>query len=123
MYLSLRLRSEQSLQDVCDAFRERTPLDRLIFPSDLDEDMAGVRHRAATSLDYHSTASAPSLRGRVPVEEMERPMTPDGDAGHVKVVVRCRKFVTRGESGVCAAKVPWEMANVHTQRSRSSRHV
>lgn len=100
MYPTLRLRSEQSLEDLCDAFRQHTALDRLIFPPqlDLDLDMAAARHRAATSLDYHSTASAPSLRSRVPVEEMERPMTPDGDAGHVKVVVRCRKFVKRGES-------------------------
>jgi len=107
MYPSLRLRSEQSLEHLCDAFRQHTLLDRLVFPAaDLDlEEMAAARQRAATSLDYHSTASAPSLRGRVPAEEMERPMTPDGDAGHVKVVVRCRKFVKRGESGVCADSV------------------
>ncbi|KAF2720387.1 kinesin-domain-containing protein [Polychaeton citri CBS 116435] len=51
--------------------------------------------------DYHSSATAPSLRSRVPViEEMVeqgRPMTPgelDG-GGNVKVVVRVRKFVPR----------------------------
>jgi len=102
MYPSLRLRSEQSLEFLCYAFRERTALGRLIFPPTCDLDleretgMATARPRPATSLDYRSEASAPSLRARVPAEEMERPMTPDGDAGHVKVVVRCRKFVKRG---------------------------
>jgi hypothetical protein len=47
---------------------------------------------------YHSTASAPSLRSREPVDVMDRPFTPtDGDGGgNVKVVVRVRKFVKRG---------------------------
>ena len=51
---------------------------------------------------YHSTASAPSLRSRTPIErdtmESPRPFTPpDVDAGNVKVVVRVRKFVKRGK--------------------------
>ncbi|KAK4505722.1 hypothetical protein PRZ48_003687 [Zasmidium cellare] len=55
--------------------------------------------RALTTPDlqnYHSTASAPSLRSREPVDVMERPFTPpDADAGNVKVVVRVRKFIKR----------------------------
>ena len=59
-----------------------------------------MAHRALTTpdlRDYHSTASAPSLRSREPVGEMDRPFTPpDGDSGNVKVVVRVRKFIKRG---------------------------
>ncbi|KAK5115822.1 hypothetical protein LTR85_009416 [Meristemomyces frigidus] len=59
-----------------------------------------AHHRALTTSDlptYHSTASVPSLRSREPVEVMERPLTPleNVDAGHVKVVVRVRKFIRR----------------------------
>lgn len=44
---------------------------------------------------YHSTASAPSLRSKEPMELMDRPRSSDGDA-NVKVVVRVRKFIKRG---------------------------
>ncbi|KAK5137316.1 hypothetical protein LTR08_000286 [Meristemomyces frigidus] len=59
-----------------------------------------MAHRAMTTGDlpaYHSTASAPSLRSREPVEMLERPFTPPdgGDGGNVKVVVRVRKFIRR----------------------------
>lgn len=61
-----------------------------------------MAHRALTTPDlqtYHSTASAPSLRSKEPVEIMERPYTPlDGESGHVKVVVRVRKFIKRGDN-------------------------
>lgn len=134
MYPSLRLRSEQSLEDLCDAFRAHTALDRLIFPpsSPCEEfldlgsagcDMATGKPRSATSLGVHTTASAPSLRQRVPVEEMDRPMTPDDGAGHVKVVVRCRKFIKRGSSGLCAQRDIQAIADDGLQRSRNSRHV
>lgn len=47
---------------------------------------------------YYSTASSPSLRSREPVDmEPPFPPPPDADAGNVKVVVRVRKFIKRGE--------------------------
>lgn len=89
MYTFLRLRSQESLEEACAHFAELTWL--------LPTDMAT---RALTTPDlqnYHSTASAPSLRSREPVDVMERPFTPpDADAGNVKVVVRVRKFIKRG---------------------------
>lgn len=92
MYAFLRLRSEHSLEEVCAQFAELT----WILPTDMAT-------RALTTPDlqhYHSTASAPSLRSREPVDVMERPFTPpDGDAGNVKVVVRVRKFIKRGRWG------------------------
>ena len=87
MYTLLRLRSQQSIQDII-AFLE---------------EMALVEHkgyRALTTGDiptYTSTASAPSLRAReVDMPAMER-MSLDLDAGNVKVVVRVRKFIQRGK--------------------------
>lgn len=96
MYAFLRLRSVDTLEEVCAGFAELTWL--------LPTDMAT---RALTTPDlqhYHSTASAPSLRSREPIDAMDRPFTPpDTDAGNVKVVVRVRKFIKRGE-------------NIHNQR-------
>lgn len=96
MYAALRLRSQASLEHLCEAFGDIT-FEQLA----LNHKMA--HHRALTTSDlptYHSTASAPSLRSREPVEVLERPLTPleSGDAGHVKVVVRVRKFVKRGRA-------------------------
>ena len=92
MYTYLRLRSEASLEELCQAFEGYT-WDRLVL-----NEMA---HRALTTPDlytYHSTASAPSLRSKEPIEIMERPFTPiDGESGNVKVVVRVRKFIKRGD--------------------------
>ena len=90
MFTHLRLRSKVSLEELCEAFGDLT-WERLVL-----NEMA---HRAlAPDLQtYHSTASAPSLRSREPVDVMERPFTPiDGDSGNVKVVVRVRKFIRRG---------------------------
>ena len=44
---------------------------------------------------YPTMASPASLRSKEAVEVVERPLTPGGDAGHVKVVVRVRKFIRR----------------------------
>lgn len=91
MYAFLRLRSQDTLEEVCADFAELTWL--------LPTEMAT---RALTTPDlqhYQSTASAPSLRSREPVDAMDRPFTPpDSDAGNVKVVVRVRKFIKRGGS-------------------------
>jgi hypothetical protein len=113
MYVALRLRSELLLQDLCNDFHDR---DFLLLPFG-DSDSAEMAQRALTTPDlrnYHSTASAPSLRSREPLPaSMERPYTPDGDAGNVKVVVRCRKFVKRGKdmlevqyNGTCTNGLP-----------------
>jgi len=95
MYTHLRKRSEASLEELCQAFEEYTRERRG------GGEMAHLAHRAHTTSDlytYHSTASAPSLRSKEPVEIMERPFTPiDDGGGNVKVVVRVRKFVKRGE--------------------------
>lgn len=89
MHCFLRLRSQDTIEEVTAQFAELTWL--------LPTDMAT---RALTTPDlqnYTSTASAPSLRSREPVDVMERPYTPpDSDAGNVKVVVRVRKFIKRG---------------------------
>ena len=91
MYHHLRLRSKASLEELCQAFEDYS-WERLVL-----NEMA---HRALTTPDlhsYHSTASAPSLRSREPIADMDRPFTPpDGDGGNVKVVVRVRKFIRRG---------------------------
>ena len=91
MYTNLRLRSTESLEDLCTAFEDYS-WERLVL-----NEMA---RRALTTPDLrttHSTASAPSLRARTPVDGMDRPFTPpDGDGGNVKVVVRVRKFIKRG---------------------------
>ena len=91
MYSSLRLRFADSLHDLCNEVE-----DIIIIP----ELVRGMAHhgRASTAFDhYRSTASAPSMRSRTPVEIVERPFTPpDADGGNVKVVVRVRKFVRRG---------------------------
>nr|POE62392.1 hypothetical protein CFP56_68766 [Quercus suber] len=90
MYISLRLRSQHALELLCTAAADCLALT--------------MASRAAnTTADHHqflnTTASAPSLRSRTPVDiVMDRPYTPtDGDGGNVKVVVRVRKFVRRGK--------------------------
>lgn len=96
MYTNLRLRSQTSLEAVCEAFG-----DEFSFCLELSA-MAHHLHnaRALTTPDmqsYVSNASTPSLRSREAIE-LERPYTPpDGDGGNVKVVVRVRKFVKRGK--------------------------
>jgi len=46
----------------------------------------------------HTTASAPNMRASEPFAMMAPAPVAD-DPGNVKVVVRCRAFVRRGESG------------------------
>jgi hypothetical protein len=99
MYTTLCLRSRDCLDDLCYAFGEFTVAGLV----DCIEGGYKMAHqRALTTPDlqsYVSTASAPRLRSRTPVDaSMERPMTPDGDGGNVKVVVRVRKFIKRGKS-------------------------
>lgn len=105
MYTSLRLRSELILDELCHAFHHRSLLYTTLFPDlqdagwdDFNSDEMAHHGRTMSSLqDYHSTASAPSLRAREAIEDMQRPFTPpDADAGNVKVVVRVRKFIKRG---------------------------
>lgn len=90
MYVSLRLRFQHTIHHLCAALAT----DHSIFFT--------MATRAATTPDLaryqHSSASAPSLRSREPIDVMDRPLTPmEGDGGNVKVVVRVRKFVPRGE--------------------------
>lgn len=94
MFAHLRLRSQASLEQLCEAFEDITSPH--LVASLGATDMA--HHRTQSDIQtYHSTASAPSLRSREPIETMDRPYTPpDADAGNVKVVVRVRKLIRRG---------------------------
>jgi len=103
MFASLRMRSEIALLQTCDALLDYCSLLQfaLLFPPpELREEAETVNmaERPQTAVDpsfYHSTASAPSLRSKEPMEMLDRPRTSDGDA-NVKVVVRVRKFIKRG---------------------------
>jgi hypothetical protein len=101
MFASLRLRSEITWLETCDAFLDHCTLLHafLLFPADFaDMEPYNMAERALTIGDlssYQSTASAPSLRREEPMEIMDRPRSSDGDA-NVKVVVRVRKFIKRG---------------------------
>lgn len=86
MFINLRLRSQASIESVKGLLAE------CVFSND----MALVQRPQTTLDNYHSTASAPSLRSREPVAPMEMLASPDLDGGNVKVVVRVRKFVQRG---------------------------
>jgi hypothetical protein len=101
------LRSEIALLEACDAFLDQLH-DRLFFPAqaaaaaDFAEPYTTsyniMAERSMTTSDipvYQSTASAPSLRSKEPMEILDRPRSSDGDA-NVKVVVRVRKFIKRG---------------------------
>jgi hypothetical protein len=104
MFASLRLRSEIALLETCDAFLDNLH-DRLFFPTYYAAGFAEpytsyniMAERSMTTSDipvYQSTASAPSLRSKEPMEILDRPRSSDGDA-NVKVVVRVRKFIKRG---------------------------
>src|SRR6201992_31070 len=90
MYSYLQLRSKVSLEDLCETFDEFAWKHRLHLA------IAATAMAQRAPQGYHTTASSPSLRSKTPVD-MERPFTPpDGDGGHVKVVVRVRKFIRRG---------------------------
>lgn len=100
MYTFLRLRSQDSLEDLCDTFARYSTWPQWSLPEQQQQEeqaAPSAMARPHTSHDtYYSTASSPSLRSREPID-MERPFTPPGsDAGNVKVVVRVRKFVKRG---------------------------
>lgn len=126
MYTFLRLRSRELLWDLCESFDDVSHTPRLLLlhgqsgslglgqgqeqchhqtETDSPQDttaLVDMMPRALTTPDiyphHHSTASAPSLRSRTPVDvtDMQRPFTPpDGDGGNVKVVVRVRKHIKR----------------------------
>lgn len=120
MFAHLRLRSEASLEQLCEAFQDIT-LQQLVASLHAT---AMAHHRTQSDVHtYHSTASTPSLRSRQPTDTMERPYTPpDADAGNVKVVVRVRKFIRRGEiKAACATYTTLEADCV--QRLRNSSHA
>ena len=68
-------------------------------------DSRGHRMHAFPETDsYISTASAPSLRARGPVQaEMMDRLASNEENGNVKVVVRVRKFIKRGHEIVKCA--------------------
>lgn len=110
MFASLRERSETTWQQTCDALLDHCSLLQfaLLLPNELpgedieEAETSIMAERPQTAVDpsfYQSTASAPSLRSKEPMELMDRPRTSDGDA-NVKVVVRVRKFIKRGEHGI-----------------------
>lgn len=114
MFIALRERRAEEFDQLC-----------ATFASYLSTNMAA---RA-------STASAPSLRSKTPVD-MERPFTPpDGDGGNVKVVVRVRKFIKRGAhanammmlkqrvlTGLCRAGKAIAMHHTHEPRDARDNH-
>ena len=107
MFAALRERSEITWQQTCNALLDHCsllqfalllPNDFLITGEEAETETYIMAERPQTAVDpsfYHSTASAPSLRSKEPMELMDRPRTSDGDA-NVKVVVRVRKFIKRG---------------------------
>lgn len=129
MYASLRLRSQESLEVLCDAFNDIVTLQYPAFDAQpcavdrksLIEEMAHARALSTPDIPtYHTTASTPSMRSRDAVD-VPRPFTPEGDGGNVKVVVRVRKFIRRGkadESNQYAAIILTEV-----QRSRRNHHA
>lgn len=86
MFLSLRARFLNTLEEAFELLEEMAPVDPRAY-------------RALTTPDipYQSTASAPSLRARE-VNMGPAPTMPSSDAGNVKVVVRVRKFIQRGSN-------------------------
>jgi hypothetical protein len=110
MFAALRLRSEIALWETCDAFLDHCSLLQfaLLVPTQFVEaaDAYIMAERPMTAPDQslcQSTASAPSLRSKEPMELMDRPRSSDGDA-NVKVVVRVRKFIKRGLYNVVARR-------------------
>lgn len=106
MFAALRERSEITWQQTCGALLDHCSLLQfalllpiaLIAGEEAETDTYNMAERPQTAVDpsfYQSTASAPSLRSKEPMELMDRPRTSDGDA-NVKVVVRVRKFIKRG---------------------------
>ncbi|GIZ46372.1 hypothetical protein CKM354_000949900 [Cercospora kikuchii] len=101
MYASLRLRQTLELRRLCSILAQLTAESFPLRDHQTISPSAPAMSRSLTTPDlqhyYHSTASSPSLRSRTPVDvDMSRPETPtDRDGGHVKVVVRCRKFIKR----------------------------
>jgi len=99
MYTLLRLRYQQSISDIISLLDEMALMD-------------GRGYRALATPDVYSytasTASSPSLRAREPLQmqdanggDASRPGSSDG--GNVKVVVRVRKFLQRGQSRAAVA--------------------
>lgn len=103
MFASLQCRSEVAFEDLVYDFKRRS------FVTTLDEraqmiSIDGSAGRALTAPDLHAAQPATCLSrlrgGESFTEVMDRPFTPtDADAGNVKVVVRVRKFIKRGQHG------------------------
>lgn len=93
MYAYLRLRSQVSLEQLCDAFDDYTHSERFVL-----NEMAhrALKTTASAPVVMRASASEAGLRKRE--ELVERPLTPmeGGEGGNVKVVVRVRKFIKRG---------------------------
>lgn len=85
MYALLRLRARETVIDVIELLEDMALVE-----------IAGNRNPSMLAEHlYVSTASTPSMRARDIDMADSRPGTPDG--GNVKVVVRVRKFLQRGE--------------------------
>lgn len=94
MYVSLRLRSEAALDHLICELGRRSFIPPYIGKalSQSDDDMAS---RALTTSDLQSYRAHAGDRLADPMERTFTPIDGDG-AGHVKVVVRVRKFIMRG---------------------------
>lgn len=99
MFTNLRLRSRESLDDLCTAFDEYTCSERLALNEMAHRALANT-NTASSPIVHRASASEVGLRGREGIADgmmmMERPFTPPDDGGNVKVVVRVRKFIKRG---------------------------
>jgi len=124
MFASLRLRSEIALWETCDVFLDHCSLLQfaLLVPAEFAKDACIMAERPMTAPDqslylHESTASAPSLRSKEPMELMDRPRSSDGDA-NVKVVVRVRKFIKRGVFTITAtSRQAWNLIILQTLRN------
>lgn len=133
MFASLRERSEIALLQTCDALLDHCSLLQFALPfpnepftgeKEIEERYINMAERPQTAVDpsfYQSTASAPSLRSKEPMELMDRPRTSDGDA-NVKVVVRVRKFIKRGLHDLTAGHRRPSILTLH-KTSRNSPNV
>lgn len=97
MYAMLRLRSQNSLEELCAIFDEYTNSDRLVSNAMAHRALKAAVSTASSPIAMRASASEAGLRRRD--ELVERPFTPldGGEGGNVKVVVRVRKFIKRGE--------------------------
>ncbi|KAK5167643.1 uncharacterized protein LTR77_007342 [Saxophila tyrrhenica] len=94
MYAYLRLRSQISLEDLCDAFDEYTNSERFYLNEMAHRALKTAHSNASAPVVMRAGASEAGLRRR----EEERPSVvgvEGAEGGNVKVVVRVRKFIKR----------------------------